>query len=132
MKKEQVNEVRDFLDKQKALGLNMLVITFMGGAMQRLDRMSGEEVAKIALEVIIKKTVVGIDPYEIILRRFFPDEQFRKEKAHAWIYVSWARAFPDKLAELNLPYEREYEAAKTLYAAFKGDVDFHTKDFSKN
>ena len=32
----------------------------------------------------------------------------------AWYYVSWAISAPFQLAELGLPYEKEYELAKKM------------------
>ena len=42
------------------------------------------------------------------------DDTMPGYKALAYYYVSWALAMPEHLAELQLPFEKEYEVAKVF------------------
>jgi hypothetical protein len=43
-----------------------------------------------------------------------PGKTFSGYHILAYYYTSWALALPEKLSELQLPYEKEFEMAKTM------------------
>ena len=44
-----------------------------------------------------------------------PNREFGGYEFLAWYYVSWARAIPEKLSSLGLPFHDAYESALQLY-----------------
>ena len=90
------------------------------GAMERFDAMTAERVKQIAVEIAMLGTQ-GISPskssgYKI---KSLPDEDFSGYRLLANYYVSWARAFPDKLGILGLPFDDAYKSALAMYTVQK-------------
>ena len=56
----------------------------------------------------------GISPDQDHYRVPSFDDTMPGYKALAYYYVSWALAMPEHLAELQLPFEKEYEVAKVF------------------
>ncbi|MDM1350932.1 hypothetical protein HX014_09985 [Myroides marinus] len=59
--------------------------------------------------------MAGIDPqkdgYSLPA---IPNKTFSGYKVLAYYYVSWAIALPEMLNQLGMPFEKEYELAKSL------------------
>jgi hypothetical protein len=93
----------------------MMMSMYMLGAMQDLDKFSARDVHKIAIEIAMVG-VNGISPnnkgYKI---PSIPNREFGGYEFLAWYYVSWARAIPEKLSSLGLPFHDAYESALQLY-----------------
>jgi len=95
-----------------------MMAMYMLGAMEKFDRLPPEKVKAIAIEIAMFGTN-GISPnreYEKPLKNL-PEESFTGNRLLAWYYVSWKRAFPDKLHLVGLPFDSAYELAMTLRGA---------------
>ena len=55
--------------------------------------------------------VTGIDPKKKYSIKSIPDKEFGGYQLLAYYYVRWARAIPDKLAHLGLPFSKAYDSA---------------------
>ena len=92
----------------------MAVVMFMVGALQYFEGMPKEKIKEIAIEIAMQGTQ-GFSPakkdYNI---PSIPGKWFSGYHILAYYYVSWSLAMPDKVAELQLPFEREFELAKQM------------------
>lgn len=95
----------------------MMMAMYMLGAMEFLDSYTIDDVHRIAIEIAMEG-VKGIDPkkkgYSI---KSLPDKQFGGYEFLAYYYVSWARAIPEKLNSLGLPFSNAYKSALQMYNA---------------
>lgn len=93
----------------------MMMAMYMLGAMEFLDNYTIGDVHRIAIEIAMEG-VKGIDPkkkgYSI---KSLPGKQFGGYEFLAYYYVSWARAIPEKLHSLGLPFSSAYESALQMY-----------------
>jgi len=108
-------ELEKFLRSQETMGLNMAVVMFMVEALQFFESMAKEEVKKIAFEIALQGTQ-GYRPDKSDYRiSSVKGKTFSGYQILAYYYVSWAKAIPDMLGQLQLPYEEEYEMALRMY-----------------
>lgn len=108
-------EMHEFLEKHKDDDFNQAVVMYMIGALEYFKEMPIEEVKNIAFQ-IATIGMNGINPqkkegYNVPL---IPDSNFSGYQMLAYFYVSFALSSPQILPELQLPFEKEYEAAKTF------------------
>jgi len=107
-------EMKQFQETQKSIGPNMAVVMYMVSALQYFQKLPPETVKKIAYDIAIQGTQ-GFSPeksgYTV---PSIPDKEFTGNQILAWYYVSWALSSPHQLAELGLPYEKEFELAKKM------------------
>lgn len=113
---QRVSNSQQFLENQgKDATENMMMSMYMLGAMQEMDNFSFTKVRNIAMEIAMVG-VNGINPnnngYKI---PSLGSREFGGYEFLAWYYVSWARAIPEKLSALRLPFAEAYEAALQLY-----------------
>ena len=94
----------------------MMMSMYMLGAMEYFDTLDPQEVHRIALEIAMVG-VTGIHPAKKYSIKSIPDKEFGGYELLAYYYVSWARAIPDKLDDLGLPFSKAYESALQLYNA---------------
>ena len=94
----------------------MMMSMYMLGAMEYFDTLDPQEVHRIALEIAMVG-VTGIHPEKKYSIKSIPDKEFGGYELLAYYYVSWARAIPDKLNDLGLPFSKAYESALQLYNA---------------
>jgi tetratricopeptide (TPR) repeat protein len=94
----------------------MMMSMYMLGAMQYFDTLEQQEVHRIALEIALVG-VKGISPQKKYCIKSIPDKEFGGYEFLAYYYVSWARAIPDKLDNLGLPFSKAYESALQIYNA---------------
>lgn len=92
----------------------MMMSMYMLGAMEYFDKLDSRDVHRIALEIAMVG-VTGIDPKKKYSIKSIPDKEFGGYELLAFYYVSWARAIPDKLEHLGLPFSKAYESALQLY-----------------
>ncbi len=92
----------------------MMMSMYMLGAMEYFDKLDPRDVHRIALEIAMVG-VTGIDPKKKYSIKSIPDKEFGGYELLAFYYVSWARAIPDKLEHLGLPFSKSYESALQLY-----------------
>lgn len=94
----------------------MMMSMYMLGAMEYFDTLEPQEVHRIALEIAMVG-VTGINPTGKYSIKSIPDKEFGGYQFLAWYYVSWARAIPEKLEHLGLPFSKAYESALQMYNA---------------
>jgi hypothetical protein len=89
---------------------------YMLGAMEYFDKLEPHDVHRIALEIAMVG-VTGIHPKKKYTIKSIPEKEFGGYELLAYYYVSWARAIPEKLAALGLPFSKAYESALQMYNA---------------
>lgn len=94
----------------------MMMSMYMVGAMEYFDTLDPRDVHRIALEIAMVG-ITGINPKKKYSIKSIPDKEFGGYELLAYYYVSWARAIPEKLDALGLPYKKAYESALQLYNA---------------
>ena len=94
----------------------MMMSMYMLGAMEYFDTLESQDVHRIALEIAMVG-VTGIDPKKKYSIKSLPDKEFGGYQFLAYYYVSWARAIPEKLDKLGLPFSKAYESALQMYNA---------------
>lgn len=92
----------------------MMMSMYMLGAMEYFDTLEQSDVHRIALEIAMVG-VTGIHPEKKYSIKSIPDKEFGGYELLAYYYVSWARAIPDKLDDLGLPFSKAYKSALQLY-----------------
>lgn len=97
----------------------MMMSMYMLGAMEYFDTLTSQDVHRIALEIAMVG-VTGINPTGKYSIKSIPNREFGGYEFLAYYYVSWARAIPEKLSALGLPFSKAYEAAMQMYNAKKG------------
>lgn len=81
---------------------------FMVDALQFFQGMPKDKIKNIAFEIVINWK----DDYRISAIK---GKTFLGYHNLAYYYVSWALAVPDKLSQLQLPYDDEYKLALRMY-----------------
>jgi Tfp pilus assembly protein PilF len=94
----------------------MMMSMYMLGAMEYFDTLDPHDVHRIALEIAMVG-VTGIHPEKKYSIKSIPDKEFGGYQLLAYYYVSWARAIPEKLDALGLPFSKAYESALQMYNA---------------
>lgn len=94
----------------------MMMSMYMLGAMEYFDTLQPQDVHRIALEIAMVG-VTGIDPQKKYSIKSIPEKEFGGYQFLAHYYVSWARAIPEKLDKLGLPFSKAYESAMQMYNA---------------
>lgn len=94
----------------------MMMSMYMLGAMEYFDTLDSHDVHRIALEIAMVG-VTGINPKGKYSIKSIPDKEFGGYQFLAYYYVSWARAIPEKLEHLGLPFSKAYESALQMYNA---------------
>ena len=94
----------------------MMMSMYMLAAMEYFDKLTGQDVHRIALEIAMLG-VTGIDPKKKYSIKSVPEKEFGGYEFLAYYYVSWARAIPHMLNKLGLPFSKAYEAALQMYNA---------------
>ena len=94
----------------------MMMSMYMLGAMEYFDTLDSQDVHRIAIEIAMVG-VTGIDPKKKYSIKSLPDNEFGGYQLLAYYYVSWARAIPEKLDALGLPFSKAYESALSMYNA---------------
>lgn len=111
-----VENARFALDHQDGANATetMMMSMYMLGAMEEFDKMTKEEVHNVAIE-IATVGINGISPKGKYSINSFPGKEFSGYQFLAYYYVSFARAIPNMLKSLGLPFEKAYESALQLY-----------------
>lgn len=92
----------------------MMMSMYMVGAMEYLDKLDVRSVQTIAMQ-IARVGQTGISPKGTYSIPAIPDKEFGGYQFLAYYYVSWARAYPEALDRLGLPFKTAYETAKQMY-----------------
>ena len=108
----QERKMKKFLKEHSSEDINMAVTMYMVDAVNYFSNLKQEQIKKIAFEIATIGTQ-GIDPnkdnYSI---PSIDGSSFSGYKTLAYYYVSWAKAIPEMLNQLQLPFNKEYELAK--------------------
>ena len=97
----------------------MMMSMYMLGAMEYFYTLDSSDVHRIALEIAMVG-VKGINPKGKYSIKSIPDKEFGGYEFLAYYYVSWARAIPEKLNHLGLPFSKAYDSALQMYNTKKG------------
>ena len=97
----------------------MMMSMYMLGAMEYFDTLEARDVHRIALEIAMVG-VTGINPKKKYSIKSIPNKEFGGYQLLAYYYVSWARAIPEKLDALGLPFSKAYKSALEMYNAKHG------------
>ena len=128
---EEVSEEEDRRRKQEKFkkahaegsdpAVTAMMSMYMAGALEAYDSMPFDKVREIAQQFAMLG-MNGIDPnkrsgYAV---PGLPGKDMSGYEALAFYYVSFARAFPEVLPQLGLPFAGAYENAKKIHEARKG------------
>ncbi|SMD44851.1 Tetratricopeptide repeat-containing protein [Aquiflexum balticum DSM 16537] len=112
---DEAEELRKFQEQHAGKDINMAVAMYMIGALEYFKGMSTDKVKEIAYEIAMLGRT-GINPkkkgYKL---NKIPGTSFSGYRLLAYYYVSWAVAIPEMLKELQMPFDKEYELALTLF-----------------
>ncbi|HLW15351.1 MAG TPA: tetratricopeptide repeat protein [Flavobacteriaceae bacterium] len=107
-------KMKKFIENYSEKELNIAVAMYMVGAIEYFTPISKPKVKELAFE-FATLGMSGIDPekdgYSI---PSIKNKTFTGYQALAYYYVSWAIAIPEMLAQLQMPFDKEYELAKQL------------------
>lgn len=92
----------------------MMMSMYMVGAMEYFDTLDMKRVQMIAMEIATVGQS-GISPKGTYSIPAIPDKEFGGYEFLAYYYVSFARAFPEVLDKLGLPFKQAYSQALSIY-----------------
>ena len=103
--------------------VNMMMAMYMLGAMQRFDKMTPDQVKAVASEIAVVGTR-GISTAKdaVYTLKTIPGVDFSGYNLLAYYYVSWARAFPEHLAKIGLPFDDAYALALQMHNPPKSET----------
>lgn len=108
-------EMALFQQSQKEIGINMAVVMFMVGALEYFHGMPASKIQQIAHEIAIQGSQ-GYNPdksgYKLST---VPGKVFSGYHILAWYYISWMLSNPVMVPQLQLPFEKEYHMALTMF-----------------
>jgi hypothetical protein len=112
---QEEKEMSDFMATHANKELNLPVAYHMVHALEYFKDMSKDKVKEIAFEVALLAQT-GIDPKKQGYRlNKIPNKKFSGYNLLAYYYVSWAISVPEVLSELQMPFEKEYDLAKSIF-----------------
>jgi tetratricopeptide (TPR) repeat protein len=114
-REHKAKEHEQFQKTQEQIGTNMAVVMYMVEALQYFEGMTKEAIKNTAFEIALQGTH-GYSPdkdgYKV---SSIKGKTFSGYHILAYYYISWALAIPEMLAQLQLPYDDEYQMALSLY-----------------
>lgn len=114
LSKEEEAEMKKFIDANSDLKINMAVCLHMVSAIRFFKNLETLRIQEIAMELALLGQT-GIDPNKQGFRvSFQKGEGISGQKVLAYLYVSLAISLPDLLAELKMPFAREYDLANKM------------------
>ncbi len=109
-----------FTEAHEGKDINMAVAEYMVEALRYFKQLSDPEIHAIAMQIGLQ-CGDGISPekegYTVPL---MPGKSFSGYQVLAYYYVSWAKAFPEYLEQLQLPFGKEYEFALEMVGMGNG------------
>ena len=107
-------KMKKFLENHSDKEINSAVVMYMVSALEYFNPMPQFRVKELAFE-FATLGMAGIDPkkkgYSV---PSIKNASFSGYKALAYYYVSWAVGIPEMLAQLQMPFDKEFELAKQL------------------
>lgn len=111
---EKEEKSRKFNESHSTDELNMAVVMYMVDALKYFKELKYDDIQIIAIEIAMLG-IKGISPEkEGYKLTNIPSKIFTGYHLLAFYYVSWIIVFPEKVNSLNLPFDKEYEAAKSF------------------
>ena len=93
----------------------MMMSMYMLGALRYMETLTASEINDIAMQIAIQG-LNGISPEKKGYRiPAIKDKEFGGYEFLAYYYVSWAKAYPEKLESLRLPFSKAYATALQMY-----------------
>ena len=112
---QEEKEMSTFMATHSNKDLNLAVSYHMLNALEYFKDMGKDKIKEIAFEIALLAQT-GIDPKKQGYRlNKIPNKKFSGYNLLAHYYVSWALAIPELLKELQMPFEKEYEFAKSIF-----------------
>jgi tetratricopeptide (TPR) repeat protein len=112
--KTEERKMKAFLNKHADSNINKAVVMYMVSALQYFKPLQKDKVKTLAFE-FATLGMAGINPnkenYSI---PSIKDKTFTGYQMLAYYYTSWAIAMPDQVAQLQLPFDKEFELALKL------------------
>ena len=107
-------EMKKFIKSHSSEDINMAVSMYMVDALNYFEKLPSSQIKKIAFE-LATIGMSGINPnkkgYSV---PSIEGSSFSGYKTLAYYYTSWALAIPEMLGSLQMPFEKEYELAKSF------------------
>lgn len=112
--KSKERNMKAFLKKHADNNTNKAVVMYMIGALEYFKPLTKEKVKALAFE-FATLGIAGINPnkdnYSI---PSIKDKTFTGYQALAYYYTSWAIAIPEQLAQLQMPFDKEFTLAQKV------------------
>ncbi|UAM97942.1 tetratricopeptide repeat protein [Polaribacter litorisediminis] len=112
--KTEERNMKAFLNQHADNSINKAVAMYMVGALQYFKPLPTDKVKVLAFE-FATLGIAGIDPnkdnYSI---PSIKNKTFTGYQTLAYYYTSWAIAIPNQLAQLQLPFDKEFALAKKI------------------
>lgn len=109
--------MKKFMESEQSIGTNLSVVMFMVDALGYFKDMPRDEIEKIAYEIAFQGSH-GYHPQKEDYRlRSIPGKLFSGYHILAYYYVSWSLALPHKVADLKMPFEKEYQMAVAMVSS---------------
>ena len=112
--KTEERKMKAFLKQHADSNTNQAVAMYMVGALQYFKSLPKDKIQAIAFE-FATLGIAGIDPkkenYSI---PSIKDKTFTGYQALAYYYTSWAIAIPEQLAQIQMPFNKEFALAKKI------------------
>lgn len=110
---EKEEEIKRFIENHKDKEIKPDVAMYMVQAINLFENMPKEEVKKIAHEIAMQGAH-GYSPEGNYRLHSIENKVFTGYEILSYYYVSWALALPEFVSELGLPFNKEYELAKSI------------------
>lgn len=115
LESEEQEELEKFKQQHSGKDINMAVAMYMVGALNYFKNKTKDKVKEIAFEIaMVGRSGINPDKKGYKLNKI-PNTTFSGYKLLAYYYVSWAIAMPEMLKELQLPFEKEFVLAQSLF-----------------
>ena len=111
---EQSN-MAEFIRSQSSDKINIPVLYYMIQAIEYFTSLDDDKIKNIGYE-IAELGRTGIDPSapDTYTLHHVPNQTFSGYRMLSWMYVAWSLTAPQIIPEMQLPYEKEYAAARQL------------------
>lgn len=108
------DSMKTFLENHTNQDVNSAVAMYMVDALNYFENMPHHKIKEMAYELAMMGTQ-GIHPSnQNYIISSIPNKKFSGYHVLAYYYVSWALAMPEMLAQLQMPFDKEYELAKQM------------------
>jgi hypothetical protein len=112
-------ELVDFMANHAQKDLNLAVAYHMVNALDFFKDFDNEKVKEIAFEIALTGQI-GIDPKKNGYRvSEIVNKNFSGYNLLAYYYVIWAIAISELVNDLQMPFEKEFELAKSIFEGGK-------------